>query len=73
VHEVFHGKTVWKGEVEVFGLYGHAQATVCYGWAQPEEKDNKGERFVTVLQMPPVISPETAVRASIVADSRREK
>jgi hypothetical protein len=72
VHEVFRGQTVWKGEVEVFDLYGHDKATVCYGWSLPEGKDDKGERFVTVLQIPPVISPETAVRASIVADSRKE-
>jgi hypothetical protein len=72
VHEVFRGQTVWKGEVEVFGLYGHNKAMICYGWSHPEGPDDKGERFVTVLQMPPVNSPETAVRASIVADSKKK-
>jgi hypothetical protein len=72
VHEVFRGQTVWKGEVEVFGLYGHARARICYGWSHPEGEDDKGERFVTVLHMPPVNSPETAVRASIVADSKKK-
>jgi hypothetical protein len=70
VHEVFRGLTVWKGEVEVFDLYGHDKATVCYGWSCPEGKDDKGGRFVTVLQIPPVISPETAVRGFVVADSK---
>jgi hypothetical protein len=65
VHEVFQDKTVWRGEVQVFDLYGHDQATVCYGWSQREGKGEKGDRFVTVLQIPPVISPETAVRAAI--------
>jgi hypothetical protein len=65
VQEVLEGRTVWKGEVEVFDLYAHDQAKVCYGWSYPE---GKGERFVVVLQFPPIISPETAVKASIFAD-----
>lgn len=73
VHEVFHGQTVWKGEVEVFDLHGHDKAKQCYGWSHPEGPDDKGERFVTVLKIPPVKSPVTAVRASIVADSKKGK
>jgi hypothetical protein len=30
--------------------------------------DNKGERFVAVLEIPPVTSAETAVKVSIVSD-----
>lgn len=33
-------------------------------------QDDDGERFVAVAEIPPVVSPETAVRASIVADSK---
>lgn len=73
VQEVFQGKTIWQGEVEVFDLYGHDKAKVCYGWSHREGKDDKGERFVTVLQIPPVISPETAVKVAIVAEVRSEK
>lgn len=72
VREVFQGRTVWDGEVEVFDLYGHDKATVCYGWSHREGKDDKGERFVTVLQIPPVVSPETAVKVAIVAEVRIE-
>ena len=70
VHEVFRGQTVWKGEVEVFDLQGHPKAKRAYGWSHPEGQDDKGERFVTVLEIPPVISPETAVRVSIVKDAK---
>ena len=28
VHEVFQGKTVWQGDVEVFDLYGHPKPNV---------------------------------------------
>ena len=73
VHEVFRGQTVWTGEVEVFDLNGHPKAKRAYGWSHPEDDDNQRERFVAVLEIPPVVSPETAVRASIVADERAKK
>jgi len=66
VQEVSQGRTVWKGEVEVFDLYGHDKAKMCYAWSHREGKGNTHEQLVTVLQIPPVISPETAVRASII-------
>lgn len=71
VHEVFRGQTIWKGEVEVFDLTGHPKSKRAYGWSHPEGDDNQGERFVAVLEIPPVISPVTAVRASIMADSKK--
>ena len=71
VHEVFRGQTVWNGEVEVFDLTGHSKAKRCYGWSHPTGKEDKDERFVTVLEIPPVKSPETAVRASIISDTKK--
>jgi hypothetical protein len=68
VHEVFRGKTLWRGEVEVFDLTGHPKAKRAYGWSHPEGDDNAGERFVAVLEIPPVESAQTAVKISIVAD-----
>jgi len=73
VHEVFQGQTVWKGEVEVFDLTGHPKAKRAYGWSHPEGPDDKGERFVTVLEIPPVESAEIAVRVSILKDVRGKK
>jgi hypothetical protein len=70
VHEVFRGQTVWKGQVEVFDLEGHPKAKRCYGWSHPTGKDDKAERFVTVLEILPVVSAATAVRASVVGDSK---
>jgi len=68
VHEVFNGKTVWKGEVEVFKLEKHPRAKRCFAWSHPEGSVDKGERLVTVLEIPPVRSPETAVRAHVVKE-----
>jgi hypothetical protein len=73
VHEVFRGQTVWQGEVEVFDLTGHPKAKRAYGWSHREGKDDQGERFVAVLEIPPVVSPITAVRASIMADAKKRK
>lgn len=70
VHEVFRGQTVWKGEVEVFDLKGHQRAKRCYAWSHLDKPDDSRERFVAVLEIPPVVSPETAVRASIIADGK---
>ena len=64
VVEMFGDKTVWEGVVEVFRLIGHARAKRCYAWSYPE---NGQTQFVTVLEIPPVESPPTAVRASIVS------
>lgn len=72
VHEVFRGKTVWKGAVEVFEV-NHPKTNRCYGWSHLEGEDDSGQRFVTVLCIPPVDSPLNAVRASIVADGKKRQ
>jgi len=73
VHEVFQGRTVWQGEVEVFDLTGRPKAKRAYGWSHREGKNDEGERFVAVLEIPPVVSPVTAVCASIVSDAKARK
>jgi hypothetical protein len=71
VKETFKGATVWDGLVEVFSLTGHPSAKVCHAWIVQEE--NGAERYVAVLEVPPVYSPAAAVRAEIVAISKRPK
>ena len=73
VHEIFRGQTVWHGEVEVFDLNGHPKAKCAYAWSHRDGKDDQGERFVAVLEIPPVESPVTAVRASIMADAKKKR
>ncbi len=68
VHEVFNGKTVWEGDVEIFRIEKHPRAKRCFAWSHREGEDEKGERIVTVLEIPPVVSPQTAVRLQIVKD-----
>jgi hypothetical protein len=73
VKKQFLGKTIWKGDVEIFNLTGHPEAKICYGWPHPEGDDNQGERFVTILEIPPVDSPQTAVKISIIGDTKKKK
>ena len=68
VTETFEGKTVWDGVVEVFDISGHAEASRCYAWTF---KDNGGQRYVTVLESPPVTSPVTAVRAALASGQQK--
>jgi hypothetical protein len=73
VHEVFRGETVWKGDVEVFDLTGHPKARRACAWSHLDGKNNERTRFVAVLEIPPVVSAETAVRVQIVADSKKSQ
>jgi hypothetical protein len=73
VREVFRGKTLLDGDVEVFDLTGHPKAKRAYGWSHPDGGDNKTERFVAVLEIPPVVSPQTAVKISIYSDIKKGK
>ena len=67
VVETFRGQTMWEGVVEVFSLSGHAKAKRAYGW-----KTGKGmqAKYIAVLEISPVDSPNTAVRAAIVGASQ---
>jgi hypothetical protein len=66
VTESFQGQTVWDGVVEVFTLTGHPAADTCYAWSY--RRDDGQDRYFAVLEMPPVTSAETAVRAAIVSE-----
>ena len=71
VHETFKGQTVWRGEVDVFDIRGHAKAVRCYAWAFFHGKGQEYERFYAVLQLPPVLTPVDAVRAAISSEAKR--
>lgn len=68
VHEVFQGQTAWRGTVEVFDLIGHSKAKRAYAWQYQE--DAKEIKTVAVLEIPPVDSPQTAVKVAIAAKAR---
>jgi hypothetical protein len=65
VKEWFQGKVIWDGEVEVFELIGHPDATRCYSWAYQD--DDGKTQFVAALGVGPVVSPKAAVQSAIRA------
>jgi len=69
VKETFRGEVAWDGIVEVFQISGHPKAKLCYAWGYPPEKGPR--EIITVLGLPPVNSPETAVRVAIAAHARK--
>ncbi len=68
VKEVFQGKTVWEGVVEVFDLLGHPRATRVYAWTHNTDDPDHPKRHVTVLNIHPVASALSAVRAAIIQE-----
>jgi len=71
VTEVFQGKTIWDGVVEVFDLHGHPKTHRVYAWAHATDDPKHPRQHVTVLHIPPAISPLMAVRTAIAAEVRR--
>jgi hypothetical protein len=73
VPEIFDGKTIWQWDVEVFDLNGHPRAKRAYAWGHLDGEHDERTRFVAVLEIPPVNSPEAAVRLQIVKDYKKGK
>jgi hypothetical protein len=75
VTETFQGETVWQGDVEVFNIRGHPKAKRAYAWSHMAGECDKQRRYVAVLELPPVVSAETAVKVAVAAEIRdaREK
>ncbi len=74
VREVFQGKIAWEGTVEVFKLSddpkrGHPKAKHCFAWGHKNDKG--GWDITTVLELPPVDSPQMAVKVAIAAHARK--
>jgi hypothetical protein len=70
VKELFQGRTVWDGIVEVFQLHGHPKAEKIYAWTHDTDNPEHPRRHVTVLHIHPITSPILAVRAAIVQEQR---
>ena len=71
VWEAFQGKTVWDGNVEIFELTGHASAKLAYAWGHAMRDTGNEVRIVTMLGVPPVVSPRKAVQVFIEADAKK--
>jgi hypothetical protein len=70
VKDVFDGEVAWEGEVEIFAVTGHAVAKQCFAWGFRRE-GGQGWDMTTILSVPPVTTPELAVKAAIAAHAKQ--
>lgn len=72
VFELFEGKVIWDGVVETFDIEGHPKAKRCYAF-HFIDADESGEPTAgrLVLNLPPVDSPQTAVKLAIERKRKR--
>lgn len=68
VHEIFQGKTLWQGDVEVFDLNGHPKAKRAYAWTHDEP-----EEFITILEIPPVTDAPSAVKVGVAYQIKKAR
>lgn len=69
VVEQFEGQIAWQGTVEVFRLIDHPKAKRAYAWRY--RAGGNVTRCVTILEIPPVDSPQFAVKVAIAAKSKK--
>jgi hypothetical protein len=70
VTETFRGEVAWGGEVEVFDVTGHPEAKRVYAWGHPNDENPMRLDVTAVLEIPPVDSPQTAVKIAIANSAR---
>jgi hypothetical protein len=70
VKDGFRGDVAWQGDVEVFGVADHPIAKQCFAWGV-RRADGKGWDVTAVLAVPPVTTPELAVKAAIAAHAKQ--
>lgn len=68
VKETFQGQTVWEGDVEVFDLADHPKASRVYAWSHGDPPQH-----ITVLQIPPAVTPLKAVQVAIAGMFREQE
>ena len=69
VTEQSEGKVDWAGTVEVFRLIAHPKAKRAYAWSYRTGANQT--RCFTVLEIPPVDSPQAAVKTAIARKTKR--
>jgi hypothetical protein len=61
---IWHGVTLVRNNSKA----GHSKANRIYAWSHDTGDPENPKRYVTVLHIPPVVSPQTAVQAAIVQE-----
>ena len=70
VHLMWEGKSIWKGIVDLFELVDHPKAEHCYAWRFYNDRQ---WRYTTVLEIPPVIGPQSAVKVGVAHQIKKAR
>lgn len=73
VVETFQGQTLWEGDVEVFDLAEHPEASRVYAWSHETGDSENPRQHITVLQIPPATTPLRAVQVAIAGMFREQE
>jgi len=73
VKETFQGQTVWEGDVEVFDLANHPNASRVYAWSHETNDPENPRQHITVLHIPPATTPLRAVQVAIAGMFREQE
>ena len=73
VKETHEGQTVWEGDVEVFDLADHPKASRVFAWSHETNDPENPRQHITVLQIPPAITPQRAVQVAIAGMFREQE
>lgn len=71
VTESFQQEVVWDGVVSVFKV-DHPKTDTCYAWDHAIDGSTK-HKYYAVLKLPPVNTPQDAIRAAIVQEYKQGK
>ena len=69
----FAAKPYGRAIVEVFDLTGHPKAKRAYGWSHKDGPKDQDEKFVTVLEIPPVDSAQAAVKVAAATEIKQRR
>jgi hypothetical protein len=67
VIDLFGEEVAWDGVVDTFDIEGHPKAKRCYAWSFVQDGE---PQYTTVLEIPPVDSPQSAVKVAIASKAR---
>jgi hypothetical protein len=65
-------KPIWEGVVETFQLENHPNGIKrAYAWQGWRDEEKKEPEYKVVLGVPPVNSPEDAIKVAVVGEVRK--
>jgi hypothetical protein len=68
VIDLFREEVAWDGVVDTFDIEGHPKAKRCYAWSFVQDGE---PQYTTVLELPPVDSPQSAVKVAIASKAKK--